>query len=99
MKLFRPRFNQREGTPQTELRSNPVHRYAHCSCLDAQYEDDRCGEDEDHEKVKWRELLLHTEVQDTSSEAWSALEAYIDDVRANGSDELNPIAGIGVEKW
>jgi hypothetical protein len=99
MKLFRPRFNQRQGTPQSELRPNAVRRYASCSCLDPQYEDDRCDKDEHHEKVGWQELSLHTEVQDTSSEAWKALEAYIREVRSKGSDELNPLDGIGAEKW
>ena len=44
VKLYRPRFNQRSGTPEAELGPNPVRRYASCHCLDAQYELD---EDED----------------------------------------------------
>ena len=44
-------------------------------------------------------LSLHTEVQDTDSDAWKALEAYIAKIREEGSDELNPMEGIGSEKW
>jgi len=43
--------------------------------------------------------LFHTEVQDTSSDAWKSLESYVEKVRDDGSDELNPISGIGWEKW
>ena len=81
VKLYRPRFNQRSGTPQAELRRNPVRHYPSCHCLDTQSE------------------LFHTEVQDTSSDAWKSLEAYIATVRDDGSDELDPISGIGWEKW
>jgi hypothetical protein len=81
MKLYRPRFNQRSGTPIAELRPNPVLRYASCHCLERQ------------------ELLFHSEVQDTDSDAWKALEAYIAKVREEGSDELNPRIGIGSQKW
>ena len=102
MKLFRPRFNQRSGTPDDELRPNPVRHYASCHCLDAQYEPDEL-EDEgngDHGvRPEWQEVLFHTEVQDTDSDAWKSLEAYIAKVRDEGSDELNPMVGIGSEKW
>jgi hypothetical protein len=108
VKLFRPRFNQRSGTPQAELRPNPVRHYASCHCLDTQYE---LEEDEDKDEVEegaqedgvsrreWQELQFHTEVQDTSSDAWKSLEAYIAKVRGERSDELNPMAAIGCEKW
>lgn len=109
VKLFRPCFNQRSGTPQAELRPNPVRHYASCHCLDTQYE---LEEDEDKDEVEeervqedgvsrreWQELQFHTEVQDTSSDAWESLEAYIAKVRDEGSDELNPMAAIGCEKW
>jgi len=99
MKLFSPRFNQREGTPQSELRPNPVCRYASCTCLDPEYEDDLCDEDEHYERLGWHELSLHTEIQDTTSDPWKALETYICEVRAKGSDELNPRAAIGAENW
>lgn len=105
VKLFRPRFNQRSETPQAELRPNPVRYYASCHCLDARYEldeDEVDGEDAEERGVRrreWQELLFHSEVQDTSSDAWKSLEAYIAKVRDDGSDELNPIAGIGWEKW
>ena len=85
MKLFKPRFNQREGTPDSGLTPNPVRRYPICDCLT------RPGQ--------WQELALHTEIQNTHSDAWKSLEAYIQKVAADGSDELNPIAGIGPEKW
>jgi hypothetical protein len=43
--------------------------------------------------------LFHPEAQDTDSEAWKSLEAYIAKVREEGADELNPRAGIGSEQW
>src|SRR5712692_2387781 len=102
VKLYRPRFNQRSGTPFAELRPNPVLRYASCHCLDPQYEPDE-GEAESsgqHSvRPEWQELLFHTEVQDTDSDTWKSLEAYIAKVREEGSDELNPRVGIGSEKW
>jgi hypothetical protein len=88
MKLFRPRFNQREGTPDAELRPNPVRRYPSCDCLAPQFES---GE--------WQELTLHGEKQDTQSDAWKSLEEYIQKVAVDGADELNPMKGIGSEKW
>jgi hypothetical protein len=105
VKLFRPRFNQRSGTPDTELRPNPVRHYPSCHCLDAQYEpDENEGAEEsaaEHvvRRPEWQELLFHTEAPDTNSDAWKSLEAYIAKVRDDGSDELNPISGIGREKW
>lgn len=105
VKLFRPRFDQRLGTPLAELRPNPVRNYPSCHCLDAQYEleEDEVGEEGAEERGvrrrEWKELLFHTEVQDTSSDAWKSLETYVAKVRDDGSDELNPISGIGWEKW
>jgi hypothetical protein len=102
MKLFRPRFNQRSGTLPAELQPNPVRRYASCHCLDAQYEPDEPDEEgagEQAARAGWQELLFHTEVQDTASDAWKSLEAYIAKIRDEGSDELNPRRGIGSEKW
>lgn len=102
VRLFRARFNQRSGTPDGELGPNPVRRYASCHCLDAQYEPDEL-EDEGAGghgvRREWQELLFHTEVQDTDSPAWKSLEAYIAKVRDERSDELNPMVGIGSEKW
>lgn len=83
MKLYRPRFNQRSGTPFAELRPNPVLRYAACHCLDSAL----------------RARRIHTEVQDTDSDAWKSLEAYVAKVREEGSDEFSPRVGIGSEKW
>jgi hypothetical protein len=108
VKLYRPRFNQRSGTPQVQLRPNPVRHYASCHCLDAQYESEEEYEDEvDDESERersvrhpeWQELLFHTEVQDTNSDAWQSLEAYIAKVRDDGSDELDPRSAIGSEQW
>lgn len=102
VKLYRPRFNQRSGTPFAELKPNQVLSYASCHCLDQQYQRDEPeaaspGQRSAH--PKWQELSFHTEVQDTNSDAWKALEAYIAKIREDGSDELNPRAGIGSEKW
>lgn len=88
MRLFRPRFNQRAGPPDAELKPNPVRRYPSCECLAPQSE---FGE--------WRELALHTENQDTQSEAWKSLEEYVQKVAVDGADELNPMNGIGSGKW
>jgi hypothetical protein len=44
-------------------------------------------------------LTLHCEVQDTTSDAWTALEQYIAEVAASDTDELNPIEAIGPERW
>ena len=88
MKLFKPLFNQRRGTPDSELKSNPVRRYPSCDCLELQYEPNG-----------WQELKLHSEVQDIQADAWKSLEDYIEKVHLDGTDEFNPIDGIGTEKW
>jgi hypothetical protein len=88
MKLFKPRFNQRHGTPDSALTPNPVRHRASCDCLAPQFK-----------SGKWQELALHNEIQNKHSDAWKSLEAYIQKVAADGSDELNPMAGIGPEKW
>ena len=102
MKVYRARFDQRSGTPFAELRPNPVLSYASCNCFDPQYERAKTkAESLEQQSVhqEWQELLFHTEAQDTDSEAWKALEAYIAKVRKEGSDELNPRTGIGSAKW
>jgi len=102
VKLYRPRFSQRSGTPFAELRPNPVLHYAECHCLDRQYKPDESeAESPEQQSVRpeWQELLFHTEVQDTDSDAWKSLEAYVAKVRDEGSDEFNPRVGIGSEKW
>ena len=88
MKLFKPRFNQRSGTPDSELKPNPVRRYPACNCLGSQVE-----------AHQWQKLKLHDEIQDEDSDAWKSLEEYIDRVDAAGGDELNPMDGIGHEMW
>src|SRR6202008_3901394 len=97
VRLYSARFNQRFGTPKDQLRHNPVRRYASCHCLDAQYEPEPSeneGEVEgeaaaEHATREWQELCFHTEMQDTSSDAWNTLEAYIEKVRADESDALD----------
>ncbi len=85
MKLFKPRFNQREGTPDSMLTPNPVRCYPTCDCLT------RPG--------RWQEPTLQADIQNTHSDASRSLEAYIQKVAADGSDEFDPIAGMGLEKW
>jgi hypothetical protein len=89
MKLFKPRFNQRHGTPDASLTPNPVRHYAACDCLTPQYE----------ESGRWQELALHSEIQNTNCDAWKSLETYVQKVDADGNDEFNPIVGIGYEQW
>jgi hypothetical protein len=101
-RVFRACFDQRSGTTFAELRRNPARNYPLCHCLDAQYRPDDGTQAVAWAEVvtpEWQELSLHTEVQDTTSDAWKALEAYIAKVREEGFDELNPIRGIGAEKW
>jgi len=88
MRLYKPRFNQPAGTPDSELAPNPVRHYPACLCLASQ-----------SEPVQSRELLLHNDVQNTKSEAWKSLEAYIEKVRVGREDEFNPMDGIGSEHW
>lgn len=88
MKLYKARFNQRAGTPDSELAPNPVQHYPACQCLAPQF---GAG--------TWRELALHADVQDTRSDAWKALAAYIEKVRVERLDELNPRDGIGSDMW
>jgi hypothetical protein len=83
MKLFRPRL-----TNDRPRLIRPVDRYASCDCLSPQYT-----------RQPWQELTLHCEVQDTTSDAWTALEQYIAEVAASDTDELNPIEAIGPERW
>ena len=88
MKLFKPRFSQREGAPDSAQTPMPVRRWPSCDCLAPQYE-----------SGKWHELAVHGEIQNTHSDAWRSLEDYIRKVNADGSDELNPRAAIGPENW
>jgi len=79
-----------------------MRRYASCHCLEPQSEPDETeaeGSAEQSVRPEWQELMLQTEVQETDSHAWNSLEAYIAKVREEGSDELNPMVGIGSEKW
>lgn len=84
MKLFKALFNQRQATPEHALKPNPVQRYPSCDCF---------------KPGRRQELRLHQDMQDFHSDAWKSLEAYIQKVYADGSDELNPIDGIGPENW
>jgi hypothetical protein len=79
-----------------------VRSYASCHCLDAQYEPSELSQEDAGKEVvrpEWQQLLFHREVQDSTSDAWKLLEAYIAKVHDEGSDELNPMRGIGSEKW
>lgn len=87
-KVYKPRFHQREATPQGKLVANPVRYYASCECVIPP-----------QPPGKWQERTLHSVAEDTHSEAWLSLEAYIREVAGSGADELNPLAGIGPEKW
>lgn len=95
MKLFKPRFDQCHDTPDSALKPNPVRHYATCNCLRAQWK----YEQEDEASTQWQELSFHADKQDTESEAWKALEDYVESVLADGADELNPLNGIGWERW
>jgi hypothetical protein len=88
LKTFPARFNQREGTPDSALLPNPVLCYPFCDCLTSFYQ-----------SGKPRELAFHSQIQDTQSDAWKSLEEYIQKVEADGSDELNPMNGIGTANW
>jgi hypothetical protein len=88
MKEFTARFNQRQATPDSALSPSPVRYYPSCDCVAPQ-----------RPTGKILAPRLHDEIQDTQCDAWKSLEEYIRQVAANGSDELNPIAGIGPEKW
>ncbi len=87
MKLFKPRFNQRFETPDSELQPNPVRSYATCDCLTRQ------------PGGAWKEPRFHIEIQDTNSDAWRSLEAYIQQLAREGTDEFNPMRAIGPQKW
>ena len=102
MKLFLPRFNLPQETKDSGWRPNPTPHNTPCDCLTPQYENIEPDEDEEAKRPKsvgWNELSLHTEVQDTNSEAWKSLEAYVAKVRAVGAAEFDPIAEIGWERW
>jgi|HubBroStandDraft_6_1064221.scaffolds.fasta_scaffold253665_2 hypothetical protein len=64
-----------------------------------QYESFMLAWNRNPESGKWQEVLLPDEIQDAHSDAWKSLEAYIEKVDAEGRDELNPMDGIGPEKW
>jgi len=93
VKLFRARFNQRQGTPDSALKANPVQYYAACNCLSPKDELD------DETFTFCREPSFHLDRPEIESDAWKALEDYVEDVLAKGGDELNPLNGIGRERW
>jgi len=90
MKLFRPRFNQREGTPDSELKPNPVHVYPACNCVNVIHATQQDG---------WTEPDLHQDKPDTTAAAWRALEEYIQATAASGNAEFNPRTAIGSSLW
>jgi hypothetical protein len=90
--LFSARFNQREGTPKSELRSNPVRCYPTCDCLENR-------EHTEQSKFHAQELQFHTAIQDEACDAWRALEDYIHHIEAQGEDEFNPLHALGPEYY
>lgn len=88
MKLFPPFFNRSRSAPVPVPNVNPVRNYPSCQCFDMEPGSRR-----------WKEVFFHQDIQDKSSEAWTALEEYIDRVRRNNETEFDPIQGIGIEKW
>jgi hypothetical protein len=90
IKLLKPLFDQPRGTPDSEFLPNPVRRYAYCQCVTPPVF---------LERAEWVEPKLHREIQDTSCQAWLALEAYVEKVAADGSEEFSPRSAIGSELW
>jgi len=88
MKLFFPHFNQRLGKEVSELKPNPVRHYASCECLSPQ-----------EKSRRFPALKIHSDVQDITSDAWRSFEQYIEDVRALGGEELNPLQALGTELY
>lgn len=70
-----------------EAAANSVVR-PQCTCLDAQYE-----------RVKWSELALHTERQDTNCSAWTRLLELIDAAASDGREEFSPGREMSPEQW
>ena len=59
-----------------------------CSCLDAQYTNNR-----------WRELKLHRKEQDTTSDAWKRLLKIIERCASDGEEIFEPGAKFEWEDW
>jgi hypothetical protein len=78
-----------------EAAANTVRRPL-CNCLDAQYEDDF---EETQQKKEWRELSLHTDIQDTQCDAWEHLCALIDEAAADGREEFSPGREMLPQQW
>ena len=95
-------FDQREGTPDSQLQPNPVRRYPTCDCLSFICFDHEGAEGEEWEEQKsedWGELKFHADEQGRNCDALSALEDYIDAIATEGGDEFDPKRGIGYELW
>lgn len=88
MKRYRPLFNQPSDTPDSERKSNPVRRYATCSCIQPY-----------GNHGKYALTKFHEEMQDTQSDAWRCLEQYIESVRSSGAEIFDPISALGPEMW
>jgi hypothetical protein len=99
IKLYKPVFDQRRNTPDSELRPSPVRHYAKCRCVTPAFPERSEWEGEPDEWGEWVEPKFHREIQDTSCQAWLALEAYVEKVAAKGSEEFSPPSGIGSELW
>jgi hypothetical protein len=59
-----------------------------CHCLDPQYK-----------KVKWRELKLHTEQQDTECSGWVRLLELIEAAASDKREEFSPGREMTPEQW
>jgi len=59
-----------------------------CDCLESQYKNRR-----------WPTLRLHTDRQDTDSDAWKRLLDLVDRAADDGRTELNPADELGWEQW
>ena len=59
-----------------------------CDCLEPQYTNSR-----------WPTLRLHTDRQDTGSEAWIRLLNLVDEAADDGRPEFNPARELGWAQW
>ena len=59
-----------------------------CHCLDSQ-----------QNSLKWSELQIHTERQDTGCSGWQRLNELIDDAAFDGREEFSPGPQMTPEQW
>ena len=99
IKLYTALFDQRASTPNSERRPNPVLRYPYCRCVTPAFPERAEWEGEPAVWGEWVGPKLHREIQYTSCQAWLALEAYVEKIASDGSEEFNPRVAIGSELW